>query len=95
MHLIRVCTYDRCRSRFSEDSLKAAERELGIKAGESTADQKFKLETCGCLGGCNMGPNVFFGKADSPLSMLSGEVKNKMLPHKLTKEIQILKSKNS
>ena len=36
--------------------LKAIERELGIKVGETTKDNKFTLEYANCLGLCDMGP---------------------------------------
>ncbi|MCK4786483.1 MAG: NAD(P)H-dependent oxidoreductase subunit E, partial [Desulfobacteraceae bacterium] len=34
------------------------ERQLGIKAGETTPDKKFSLETVNCLGACALGPIV-------------------------------------
>jgi len=34
------------------------ERQLGIKAGQTTADKQFTLETLNCLGACALGPVV-------------------------------------
>jgi (2Fe-2S) ferredoxin len=34
------------------------EQQLGIKAGQTTADKEFTLETVNCLGACALGPVV-------------------------------------
>lgn len=93
MHIIKVCTGCSCSKNFSEESLKRAEDFLEIKAGETTADGKFRLEKTGCLSNCEQGPNVLFCKADGPLSalMIDGEVHNNMLPHRLKKKLEELK----
>ena len=36
--------------------IKAIERELGIKVGETTRDNKFTVEYANCLGLCDVGP---------------------------------------
>jgi NADH:ubiquinone oxidoreductase subunit E len=36
--------------------VQAIERELGIKIGETTKDNKFTVEYANCLGLCDMGP---------------------------------------
>jgi NADH-quinone oxidoreductase subunit E len=38
--------------------LEGIERVLGIKAGQTTADSKFSLETVNCVGCCALGPVV-------------------------------------
>ncbi len=73
-----------------------AEKTLGIRAGESTPDGKFKLETCGCLSNCEKGPNVFIGASGTPLSDLlnSGNVENHMTPKNLEEKLQQLSSES-
>jgi NADH-quinone oxidoreductase subunit E len=39
------------------------QRDLGIKAGETTADGEFSLETVNCLGACALGPLVTIDSA--------------------------------
>jgi NADH:ubiquinone oxidoreductase subunit E len=57
-HLITVCLGTACHVRGGPKILEEFERRLGIKAGETTADQKFTLETVNCLGCCAIGPVV-------------------------------------
>jgi NADH-quinone oxidoreductase subunit E len=38
--------------------VEALEQRLGVKAGQTTEDMKFTLETVNCLGACAMGPVV-------------------------------------
>ena len=96
MHIIKVCLAGSCRANYSETSLKKAEEHLGIRAGEETPDGKIRLETCGCLSNCSLGPNVFFGtQADGPSSPLSlllteGKVENHMTPKRLIEKIDSL-----
>ncbi len=55
---IRVCRGNACRVRGGGRILKAAEKRLGIKAGESTPDLEYALETVACLGACAVAPTV-------------------------------------
>lgn len=57
-HLIRVCLGTACHVRGAQRVLETIERKLGIKAGETTEDFNFTLETVNCLGCCAMGPVV-------------------------------------
>jgi NADH-quinone oxidoreductase E subunit len=50
--LIEVCTNISCGVCGAQEVVEALERELGIKAGETTADGAFTLRTVECLGGC-------------------------------------------
>lgn len=64
---IRVCRGTACHVRGSKAILEALERELGIKAGGTTRDLKFSLETVACLGTCFLAPVIminekYFGK---------------------------------
>ena len=57
-HLIRVCLGTACYVRGSPRILDSVERKLDIKAGDTTSDGKFTLETVNCLGCCALGPVV-------------------------------------
>jgi NADH:ubiquinone oxidoreductase subunit E/NAD-dependent dihydropyrimidine dehydrogenase PreA subunit len=57
-HVIKVCTGTACYVRGSEDVLKALEERLEIKAGQTTKDMQFTLNTVNCPGSCTMGPVV-------------------------------------
>ena len=57
-HLINVCLGTACHVRGAPRVLETLERELGIKAGETTEDLKYTLETVNCTGGCGVGPTV-------------------------------------
>jgi len=57
-HLVRVCTGTACYVRGGPRVLDSVERTLGIRAGETTPDGKFTLETVNCLGCCALGPVV-------------------------------------
>ena len=55
-HIINVCLGTACHVRGAPKILEAVERELGIKAGETTEDLKYTLETVNCVGACALGP---------------------------------------
>ncbi len=55
---IRVCMGTACHVNGGPLVLEAFERELGIKAGESTPDGAFSLEATACLGACAQAPYV-------------------------------------
>ena len=55
---ICVCVGTACHVRGASKIVDALERELNIKAGETTDDGDFTLETLNCLGACAMGPLV-------------------------------------
>lgn len=57
-HLVRVCAGTACYVRGGQRVLDAAERAIGIKAGETSSDLQFTLETVNCLGCCALGPVV-------------------------------------
>jgi len=55
-YCIRVCLGTACHVHGGPRILEAFERELGIKAGESTADGMFSLEATSCQGACAQAP---------------------------------------
>lgn len=57
-HLISVCMGTACHVRGATIVAEEFERQLGIRAGETTPDNGFTLETVNCLGACALGPMV-------------------------------------
>lgn len=57
-HVVRVCAGTACYVRGGPRILDSVERALCIRAGETTSDDKFTLETVNCLGCCALGPVV-------------------------------------
>jgi len=57
-HLVSVCLGTACHVRGAPMVEEEFERQLGIKAGETTSDKLFTLETVNCLGACALGPVV-------------------------------------
>ena len=55
-HTIKVCMGTACHVRGASRVLNALEERLELKAGGTTNDLKFTLETVNCLGACAMGP---------------------------------------
>ena len=55
-HLINVCLGTACHVRGAVRILEKMERDLKVKAGETTEDLKFTLETVNCVGACALGP---------------------------------------
>ncbi|MCS7115010.1 MAG: NADH-quinone oxidoreductase subunit NuoE [Nitrososphaerota archaeon] len=57
-YLVRVCEGTACYVRGAQRIRTAAERAIGVKAGETTSDLMFTLQTVNCLGCCALGPVV-------------------------------------
>jgi NADH:ubiquinone oxidoreductase subunit E len=57
-NVIKVCTGTACHIRGAPAIRARLEEQLGIKAGETTEDLKFTLETVNCLGCCALAPVV-------------------------------------
>lgn len=55
-NIVRLCQTITCDLSGKENVAKAIERELGIKFGETTKDNKITLEYVNCLGMCDQGP---------------------------------------
>lgn len=57
-HQVTICLGTACHVRGGKQIVEEAERRLGIKAGQTTSDREFTLETVNCLGCCAIGPVV-------------------------------------
>lgn len=80
-NIVRLCQTITCDMAGKAAIAKALERELGIKFGETTKDNKFTLEFVNCLGMCDQGPALLVNERvyskitpESAVSILS-EVK--------------------
>jgi len=70
--MIKVCLGTACHIAGGPRILDQLERDLGIKAGETTPDGKFSLEAVRCVGACAL----------SPLVLVDEEPHSKMTPAK-------------
>jgi NADH-quinone oxidoreductase subunit E len=80
---ICVCTGTACHVRQANVVVNQLETKLGLKAGETSKDQNFSLETVNCLGACALGPlvtanDVYYGnmtatKVDRMIEKLGGK----------------------
>jgi NADH-quinone oxidoreductase subunit E len=57
-HLVEVCTNISCALVGAQGVLDAFERELGVRAGETTDDGELTLRAVECFGGCGWGTVV-------------------------------------
>ena len=57
-HRISVCLGTACYVKGADKVLEEIETQLGIKAGECTADRKFSIDTCRCVGACGLAPVI-------------------------------------
>lgn len=67
-YVIRVCRGTACHVKSSANILTALETELEIKAGQTTRDKLFTLETVACIGACSIAPVInindeYYGRA--------------------------------
>jgi len=54
--IVRICRGTACHVRGGVKILEETEKQLGIKAGETTADMEWTLETSACFGSCALAP---------------------------------------
>ncbi|MEW6336729.1 MAG: complex I 24 kDa subunit family protein [Acidobacteriota bacterium] len=54
--IIKVCTGTACHIRGAGQLIEELERQLNIKAGETSADLSFTIKTVNCVGACAMAP---------------------------------------
>lgn len=78
LYTIKVCAGTACYIKGGDRIVEAFERELGIKRGETTEDQRFSLEMVNCLGCCGQ----------APVLMVEEEVYGHMTPAKVKKVLE-------
>ena len=69
-NIIRVCQGTACHVRGGKTILETMEKALGVKAGHTTPDARFTLETIACLGACGM----------APVMQINGETHGRLTP---------------
>lgn len=80
-HIIRMCDGTACHVRGAGKIVDAIERELGIRAGETTSDYHFTFEVVYCLGSCGL----------SPVAVIDEQVVGRLLPEKMVQIIRDLR----
>lgn len=60
--IVRICRGTACHVRGGAKILEEAEKRLGIKAGETTDDLEYTLETIACFGSCALAPVMVIDK---------------------------------
>jgi len=74
-HSIKICLGTACHVRGAQIIAEEFERELGIKAGETTQDLEFSFDTVNCLGACALGPIVVVdGKYHGQMNIAKAQV---------------------
>ena len=76
--VIRICKTISCYMAGKDEIIKALEKSLKIKPGETTVDKKFTLLTANCLGWCHKGP----------VMLVNDEVYPELTPQKAVEIIQ-------
>jgi NADH-quinone oxidoreductase subunit E len=71
---VRVCRGTACHVRGTQKVLAEIEKILGVKAGETTPDGEYTLETVACIGACALAPVI----------TIDDEVFGKMTARKVT-----------
>jgi NADH-quinone oxidoreductase subunit E len=87
-HVIRVCRGTACHVKNSANILFALETTLGIKAGETTRDKNFTLETVACIGACSIAPVInvdsdYYGRIEvKDITKILKKYSHQILPEK-------------
>ena len=79
-HTVRVCDGTACHVRGAPKIVSALERELGVRAGETTPDYRVTLEIVYCLGSCGL----------SPVAVVDESVVGRLVPEKAVELVREL-----
>jgi NADH-quinone oxidoreductase subunit E len=77
-YIIRQCDGTACHVRGAAKIVDAVERELGLRAGETSPDYKYTFEVVYCLGSCGL----------SPVAVINDKVVGRLVPEKLVQVIR-------
>lgn len=80
-HVVRQCDGTACHVRGAATIVSAVQRELGIKAGETTPDYRVTYEVVYCLGSCGL----------APTAMVDNEVVGQLMPERMNEIVRELK----
>jgi NADH-quinone oxidoreductase subunit E len=81
-HCLKVCHGTACHVAGADALDTSLSRELGVEAGQTTADREFTVENVACLGCCSLAPVV----------MLDEEVHGRLSGDKLVKILRKVKA---
>jgi NADH-quinone oxidoreductase subunit E len=76
-YVIKVCLGTACHVHGGPRILEQLERDLGIKAGQTTPDGKFSVEAVRCVGACALAPVVMVN--EGPHGQMSGAKASKLI----------------
>jgi NADH-quinone oxidoreductase subunit E len=78
---MRCCDGTACHVRGAARIISEVEKELGVKAGETTSDYRVTLEVVYCLGSCGL----------SPVAVVNDQVIGRLVPEKAVQLVRRLK----
>ncbi len=79
-HGVKVCQGTACHVRGGRRILRAVEKKLGIRSGETSEDYRFSLERVACFGSCAL----------APVMVVDGKVHGRMTPQKAVRVLEAL-----
>jgi len=79
-HIIQQCDGTACHVRGAAKIIDAIEKDLGIKAGETTPDYRVTYEVVYCLGCCAL----------APVAVVDGNVVGKLVPERMLELVREL-----
>jgi NADH-quinone oxidoreductase subunit E len=79
-HIVRECDGTACHVRGAARIIDTMEKELGLKAGETTPDYRLTYEVVYCLGSCGL----------APVAMVDGDVVGHLVPERMSQIIREL-----
>jgi len=85
-YICQVCLGTACHVRGGPRILEALERELNIKAGNTTADGKFSLEAVRCVGACALGPILMIN--EEPHACITPDKASKLIAQLAAGEVE-------
>jgi len=79
-YIVRQCDGTACHVRGAARIIEAVERELNVRAGETTPDYKYTFEVVYCLGSCGL----------SPVAVVNDKVHGRLTPEQMIRILREL-----
>ena len=89
-YVCTVCLGTACHVRGGPRILETLERELNIKAGNTTADGKFSVEAVRCVGACALGPILLVN--EEPHGYMTSDKATKLIAQLAAGEVEEVKA---
>ena len=80
-HIVRQCDGTACHVRGAAKIISTVQKQLGVKAGETTPDYRVTFEIVYCLGSCGL----------APTAMVDSEVVGQLVPERLVEIVKELR----